>query len=113
MPEFVAGFRHQLHTDTNAEERFAFADHRVVERLGHARHIFEPALAVGEGADTGKDDMAGGFKRLGVGGDDNGGGGGGVRRGALESLGRRAQIARPVIDDDGGHGPASGVARGR
>ena len=58
--ELETAARHELHADADAEERPALDAHRVFQRLAHARHGFEAALAVGEGADARQHDTVGG-----------------------------------------------------
>ena len=92
---------HQLAADADAEERLAAPDHRLVQRLHHARHRVEPAPAIGERADARQHDPL----RLGdgvrVGGDDNRVAG--LPRRALEGLGGGVEITRAVIDDGDAH----------
>ena len=75
------------------------AAHRLVERLDHAGHRVEPAPAVREGADAGQHHAVGAAHRVGIAGDQDRLVVAGLARRALERLGGRVQIARPVIDD--------------
>ncbi len=44
--------RHQLHTDTNAEEGLARLTHPLFQDVTHAGHRLDPRQAVGKGADA-------------------------------------------------------------
>ena len=104
--------RHQLHADADAEERPAPGDHHLRQRLDHARERVEPGAAVAEGADSGQHHALGGSHRLGVGGDQDLRVQPGLAGGALEGLGRRAQVARAVIDDGDGHAVLTDIRPG-
>ena len=106
---------HELHADADAEERAALPDDRVLQRLDHAGQGVESGLAVGEGADAGQHHALGAAHVLGAAGDRDLGPDAGLARRALERLGRRAQIARAVIDDRDGHtgATASRLARSK
>ena len=99
---------HQLHADADAEERTAALAHAFVERLDHAVDGVETAPAIGKGADAGKHDAVGARDRLGAAGDHDRLRVAGFARRALERLGGRMQIARPVVDDRNGHRCAPG-----
>ena len=60
---------HELHADADAEERAALAAHGFLERVAHAGHGLEAALAVGEGADAREHDAIGGAHVRGIGAD--------------------------------------------
>ena len=74
------------------------------ERLLEPGHRGEPAPAIGEGADAGQHDAVGVGDRVGLAVTSTSGRNPASRRGALERLRRRAQIARAVIDDRNHHG---------
>src|SRR5665213_1164418 len=107
--EFEAARRHQLHADTDAEERLAAANHLLFQRLDHTGQRREAALTIGEGADAGQDDARRRAHRLGIAGDRDVGIEAGLARRALQRLRRRAQIAGAVIDDGNDH--FSGIPR--
>ena len=100
---FQPALRHQLHADADAEERPRPGDGYLLDRLGHAGHGVEPGAAVGIGADARQHDAVGGAHALGIRRQVDLGGYAGLTRGALECLGRRAQIARAVVDDRDAH----------
>ena len=58
--EFQAARGEQLHADADAEEGPALAVHGFFERGRHAGNGFEPALAIGVGADARQHDAVGG-----------------------------------------------------
>src|SRR2546421_1032566 len=92
---FQAARRHQLHADTNAEERLAFERHFLLERFIETWNRSEAVSAITEGADSRKHDPLGLAQGLGIGRDLDLGGNSIVRRGALEGFGGRVKIARP------------------
>ena len=51
---FQTACRHELHADTDAEERSRFGDNRVDQRLDHAVQRMQPATAICERADAGQ-----------------------------------------------------------
>ena len=69
-------------------------------------HRIEAGAAIGIGADAGQHDAVGGAHAFGVGGQLDLGRDAGLARGALEGLGRRAQIAGAVVDDGDAHFPS-------
>ncbi len=100
---FQPALRHQLHADADAEERPRLGDRRLLDRLDHAGHGVEAGAAIGIGADAGQHDAVGGAHAFGIGGQVDLGGDARFARGALERLGRRAQIAGAVVDDRDAH----------
>ena len=102
----------ELHADADAEERPPLLEDGAAQRLDHARHGVEPAPAVGEGADAGQHDVVGAQDVRGVGGDLDLGVEAGLADGPLERLGRRAQVARAVVDDGDAHRASSAASSG-
>ncbi len=98
--ELQATLGHELHADADAEERAALAAHGFLERLAHAGHGLEAALAIGEGADARQHDAVGGAHVGGIGADGMDALALTLARGALEGFAGRVEIAGPVIDDD-------------
>lgn len=109
----AAGLGEKLHADADAEKRPPMIEHRALQRRHHPRQRVETAPAVAEGADTRQHDPVGGFHRARIAADDDRIAQSRLSDGALESLGRRAQVAGAIIDDDDVHRTRSAARLGR
>ena len=101
-----AALEEHLHADADAEHRPAAGqpppDHRV------AAHRAQPVHAGGERADAGHDQAVGVQRGLAVGGQSVD-----LGAGPLERADGRAQVARPVVEDDDLRGRSERALRGR
>src|SRR5262245_2089082 len=105
---FEPALGHELHADTDAEERTAALVHPLVERIDHAVDGVETAPAIGEGADAGQYDAVGARYRVRTAGHHDRLRDAGFARRALERLGGRMQIAGAIVDNGNGHRWAPG-----
>ncbi len=94
---------HELHADADAEEGVGLFFDGFDECLMHAGNGIQTRPAIGIGADTGQDDAVRRGDVIGLVGQIDGCVDTGFTRGALESFGGRAQIARAVVDDRDTH----------
>ena len=96
---FKAARGHQLHANADPEERSALVLDDIDDRVMHAGNRIEPAAAVGIGADPRKYDPVGRGHPVCLIGQLDRHVKNSLARRAFESLGRRAQVARSVVDD--------------
>ena len=101
--ELPAAIRHQLHADADPEKWAAAGEHGLLEGIFEPGHRGEPAPAIGKRTHPRKDDAIGAGHGLGLAGHLDLGRNPVFGGGALKRLGRRAQIARAVIDDRDDH----------
>src|SRR6266851_10481994 len=104
----LAARRHQLHADTDAEERPRLVPHGFGHGFDHAVQRIETPAAIGEGADAGQHDTIGAKRHFGIAGHHDLFRNVHAPRRALERLGRGMQIAGSVIDDGDTHRDAPG-----